>query len=245
MLAACVVHLSEVEKKGREAKTKVVQAIRDCLDEYENLFLVEYEVGTCWSVCWNVDSSQTNFIGSRPDRTCELHCSKKYAARGQTPSLFFTTVHTHTMHFTIFVFGSASATNVSLTKQIFISVGHAACWLTSSCTHTKKYHWYVRSSYRYMSFCSTPLMLSIVCVYVWRRFFMCKNSLIRVALGATPETEQRPGVHKLTKVKAGITRAICAWLPGLTFHWHLSVVLFCSCLVRAGFVLVRESCLLI
>ena len=51
MLAACVVHLSEVEKKGREAKTKVVQAIRDCLDEYENLFLVEYEVGTCWSVC--------------------------------------------------------------------------------------------------------------------------------------------------------------------------------------------------
>ena len=30
---------------------------------------------------------------------------------------------------------------------------------------------------------------------------MCKNSLIRIALGSTPETEQRPGVHKLTKVK--------------------------------------------
>ena len=37
-------HLSEVEKKGRDAKVKVVEAIRECLDEYENLFLVEYEV---------------------------------------------------------------------------------------------------------------------------------------------------------------------------------------------------------
>ena len=40
------VHLSEVEKKGRDAKVKVVEAIRESLDEYENLFLVEYEVNT-------------------------------------------------------------------------------------------------------------------------------------------------------------------------------------------------------
>ena len=37
-------HLSEVEKKGRDAKVRVVEAIRDCLDDYKNLFLVEYEV---------------------------------------------------------------------------------------------------------------------------------------------------------------------------------------------------------
>lgn len=92
---AVVVHLSEVEKKGRDAKVRVVEAIRECLDEYENLFLVEYE---------------------------------------------------------------------NMRTALFQKVRRK--WPDS-------------------------------------KFFMCKNSLIRVALGATPETEQRPGVHKLTKDLAG------------------------------------------
>lgn len=87
---AKIVHLSQTDAKGREGKVKVVEAIRENLEGYTNLFLVEYE---------------------------------------------------------------------NMRTAMFQKVRVA--WTDS-------------------------------------KFFMCKNSLIRIALGRTAAEEQRPGLHKLT-----------------------------------------------
>lgn len=94
---AKIYHLSETEKKGRDGKVQVIEAVRECLNEYENIFIVKYE-------------------------------------------------------------------NMR-----------------------------------------TAIFQKVRCAWPDSKFFLCKNSLMRVALGSKPESEERRGVHKLcTHLKGNV-----------------------------------------